>query len=214
MNKYWCHSCQKQFEDIFVDNEEPHCEFCQGIFIEEIISNQTEEDHPSHFEPYVTPGATPADSTQRQGTSNSMSFSYNPGRGAQAIHIISSNMARGGANAHGGLVGNLMGMLGNYLDGSGQELFEGGQTFDQILQQIVANDPNKYGPPPASKDSISKLSKGTFHKFYPEDEESKDEKEEKTKEENSTCGVCYDEYNYEDKLELMKLPCKHLYHTE
>mmetsp|Transcript_12153 Transcript_12153/g.10779 ORF Transcript_12153/g.10779 Transcript_12153/m.10779 type:complete len:144 (-) Transcript_12153:275-706(-) len=143
-----------------------------------------------------------------------MSFSYNPGRGAQAIHIISSNMARGGANAHGGLVGNLMGMLGNYLDGSGQELFEGGQTFDQILQQIVANDPNKYGPPPASKDSISKLSKGTFHKFYPEDEESKDEKEEKTKEENSTCGVCYDEYNYEDKLELMKLPCKHLYHTE
>jgi len=93
-------------------------------------------------------------------------------------------MGRG--NAHGGMVGNLMGMLNNMLNGGGQEIYEGGMNFDQILQQIVQNDPNNYGPPPASQNAIDKLPKGPFSKFFPKNEESK---EGDKKEENMSCNV-------------------------
>ena len=185
------------------------------MFIEEIEENEGEESHPKNFEPYVPPQpeTPPANSFSPFGL-NHVSFSYTPGGGAQAIHIINSNMGHGGPHAHGGMVGNLMGILGNLVNGGGQDIYEGGLTFDQILQQIVANDPNKYGPPPASKKAIEKLPKGRFETFFPKNEENKDSKDKKEKEENKNCGVCYDEYDYEDKRELLQLPCKHLYHID
>ena len=125
-----------------------------------------------------------------------------PGTGAQAIHIIHSNMGRGGA--HGGMVGNLMGMLNSMLNGGGQDIYEGGLSFEQILQQIVENDPNKYGPPPASEDAIKNLPKGTFASFFPKEKD--DEKSQKAREENNNCGVCYDEYEHESEQQLIMLP--------
>ena len=103
-------------------------------------------------------------------------MAYTPGTGAQAIHIIHSNM-RGGAptNQPNGLVGNLLNMLTNMLNGGGEDLYEGGMTFDQILQHIIQNDPNRYGPPPASKNAVDKLPKGSYAEFFPKDEESKED---------------------------------------
>lgn len=186
MKLYWCHSCKIQFEDIFQEDEEPVCESCNGIFIEEIEPQETREDHPRNFVPYTPPAPEPVPIMNPLGGGN-VSFSFNPASGAQAIRIINSSRGNGGANAHGGMVGNLMEMISGLLggNGAGGEIYEGGQTFDQILQQIVANDPNRYGPPPASKDSIDKLPKGTYEDFFPKNEESKDEKQQKEKEDNS-----------------------------
>jgi hypothetical protein len=105
-------------------------------------------------------------------------------------------MGRG--ESQGGLVGNLIGMLNNIFNTGGQEVYEGGLSFDQILQQIILNDPNHYGPPPAAKSAIENLPKGLYSKFFPKDEEAK---EDDKKEENLSCNVCYDEYNYEDTQE-------------
>lgn len=109
-----------------------------------------------------------------------MSFTFTPGRGAQAIHIIHSNMGRANI-AHGGMVNNLMSMLGNMVNGGGQDMYEGGLTFEQIMQQIVLNDPNKYGPPPASKDAIGKLPKGKYESFFPKDGAVKQEEKDENK---------------------------------
>lgn len=176
LNEYWCHSCKNQFQDFFEEDEEPKCKTCQGIFIEMVSEDEGEGDHPKNFEPYVVDSN---DNNEQSSHShlprdaNAVSFSFTPGRGAQAIHIISSNISRD-SGAPGGMIGNLISMLNNMIDGGGQDIYEGGLTFDQILQQIIANDPNKYGPPPASKDAVEKLPKGTFAKFFPKDEEGKE----------------------------------------
>lgn len=109
-----------------------------------------------------------------------MSFTFTPGRGAQAIHIIHSNMGRANI-AHGGMVNSLMSMLGNMVNGGGEDMYEGGLTFEQIMQQIVLNDPNKYGPPPASKDAVGKLPKGKYSTFFPKDADIKQEEKDENK---------------------------------
>lgn len=126
---------------------------------------------------------------------------FTPGRGAQAIHIINANMGNGGVNLAGipgigganGLFGNLINMLSGNLPGG--DVYEGGQSLDQIIQQIVANDPNKYGTPPASKDAVAKLPKGKYSEFLSKkNEETKGEKisednRKKSEEMDTSCTV-------------------------
>ena len=160
------------------EEEELRWEYCNGIFIEEI--DVTEEvDDPRKFEPYSIvdlPNETGAQSNSQNMSNDNQSMfslSYTPGSGAQAIHIIHSNM-RNGPPQSNGMVGSLLNMLSNMLNG-GEDLYEGGMTFDQILQHIIQNDPNRYGPPPASKNAVEKLPKGTYAQFFPKDEESKED---------------------------------------
>ena len=77
-------------------------------------------------------------------------------------------------------------LLQSLLDPSG---------LDRIIEEFIRNDPNIYGPPPASEENISKL-------------EEFDYDAEKYK--NSQCSVCQEEYTKEDKC--LALPCKHDYH--
>jgi len=53
------------------------------------------------------------------------------------------------AEGRGGDPANLLRMLGG---GNGQD-----QSLQDIIQHIIENDPNRYGPPPASKQAISSL---------------------------------------------------------
>ena len=131
------------------------------------------------------------------------------------MHLNMDNRAGNNPVGQGNnLIGNLLNMLNGAI--SGEELYEGGQSLQQIIQQIVENDPNKYGPPPASKDAISKLPKGNYDFFFPKDEESKiqDDKEDKDKEDSKSCTVCYCDFSQDDESELLQLPCKHLFHEE
>ena len=154
------------------------------MFIEEI---EEAEGHPKEFEVYKIEGntsQTPSSASQARSTSfSNMSFSLAPSQGAQVVHILHSNMTNQN-NVSTGLFGNLINMLNGIF--TGDDLYEGGQTLDQIIQQIIINDPNKYGPPPASKDAVANLPKGKYAFFFPKDEEGKET--EKT-DENTSCSV-------------------------
>lgn len=67
----------------------------------------------------------------------------------------------------------------------------------------MANDPNKYGNPPTSKEVLEKM----------EDKNLDEDELLELKRTNSVdCSVCKDEFNLESKL--VKLPCNHYFHRE
>lgn len=91
---------------------------------------------------------------------------------------------------------NLLDMVIEYLTGENYE-----DDIETIINQIMMNDNNKYGNPPASKQSIDTLEKINIT-------------EEKLKSfgiEN-TCAVCKDEFTIGELCLLM--PCKHHFHKD
>ncbi|KAK6921349.1 E3 ubiquitin-protein ligase RNF126-like, zinc-ribbon [Dillenia turbinata] len=80
--------------------------------------------------------------------------------------------------------------LGDYFVGPGLE---------QLIQQLAENDPNRYGPPPASKSAVEAL---------PNIKVSA----ELLASDSSQCAVCKD--TFELGAEAKHLPCKHIYHSD
>lgn len=91
-------------------------------------------------------------------------------------------------------------------------------SLDQIIHQIMMNDPNRYGPPPASQHSLSNLPKviitphtvqhlGTY--ITPVDECG-----EKIGEPRRVldCSVCKDEFGVGE--EATQMPCEHIFHQD
>ena len=83
--------------------------------------------------------------------------------------------------------------------------FEGEEhgDMDNIIQYLMANDPNKYGNPPTAKETLEKLQNKNINKedlLYLKKTNSSD------------CSVCKDEFDLESQL--VKLPCNHYFHGE
>ena len=76
--------------------------------------------------------------------------------------------------------------------------------MENIINYLMANDPNKYGNPPASKDEIDKL------KRIEVNDTNKEEIIKLSCE--SVCSVCKDEY--ENNQILIQIPCSHIFHEE
>ena len=91
---------------------------------------------------------------------------------------------------------NLLDMIIEYLSGQSEE-----DNLEDIINQIMMNDTNKYGNPPASKNAVDKLEKITLTK----------EKINSFSVEN-TCAVCKDEFEVGQLCLLM--PCKHHFHKD
>ena len=92
------------------------------------------------------------------------------------------------------------------------------QSLDALIHQLMLNDPNRYGPPPAAKESVSALkeiqitketieNRGTWHKGV--DEFGVKIDNEKIAIE---CSVCKDEFSSGDQA--IDMPCLHLFHKE
>lgn len=90
------------------------------------------------------------------------------------------------------------------------------QSFDALIHQLMQNDPNRYGPPPASKDSLSTLSeiqitntlisqRGTMHQGVDEFGSQIDSAGLIVE-----CSVCKEELNEGDLA--VDMPCGHLFH--
>ena len=75
------------------------------------------------------------------------------------------------------------------------------ENLEDIINQIMLNDPNKYGNPPASKDSVEKLEKCVI-----------DKKKIKEMGNENTCAVCKDEF--ECGQDCLSMPCQHYFHKE
>lgn len=91
---------------------------------------------------------------------------------------------------------NLLDMILEYLTAQQYE-----HNLEDIINQIMLNDPNKYGNPPASKDAISKLPQCiiTLSKL-------------KSFGNETSCAVCKDEF--ECGQECISMPCQHNFHKE
>lgn len=96
-----------------------------------------------------------------------------------------------GGNGAGSFPNIAGGNFGDYFIGPG---------FEELIQQLAENDPNRYGTPPAAKDAVGSL---------PDIEISEDLKR---KDNGDQCAVCKDEF--EVGTVVKQMPCTHLYHKE
>ncbi|OMJ86204.1 hypothetical protein SteCoe_12344 [Stentor coeruleus] len=89
-------------------------------------------------------------------------------------------------------------------------------SLDALIHQLMLNDPNRYGPPPASKNSIMGLNeinitseiirnRGALHRGV-------DEFGQKIDVEKFTieCSICKEEFDVGDQA--VDMPCLHLFH--
>lgn len=102
------------------------------------------------------------------------------------IHLVFENSGDGGGGGSFGIPGN----LGDYFVGPG---------FEQLIQQLMENDPNRYGTPPASKSAMEGL---------PDIKIS----QEILASDSSQCAVCKDGFELDEDAKQM--PCKHIYHKD
>jgi DNA-directed RNA polymerase subunit RPC12/RpoP len=177
---YWCHICKREFNKIFIENVDVQCRSCGSNFCEE-ISTESQNDHPSNFEPYES---TQNNNNRRSDRNNTiLNLVYAP-RGGQRPRTTSS----------------FLDMLVNILGMNNQD--EG--SMESIINYIMANDPNRYGNPPASKKCIESLERTKVSEDFLD-------KARKTSMDHS-CSVCKDEFQIEQ--EVVSLPCKHSFHED
>ena len=91
-------------------------------------------------------------------------------------------------------------MLINILGMNNQD--EG--SMESIINYIMANDPNRYGNPPASKKALE-----TLEKINVTDDYLKNLVISKN---DHSCSVCKDEFELNQSL--TGLPCKHVFHDD
>ncbi|KAK6146586.1 hypothetical protein DH2020_020455 [Rehmannia glutinosa] len=80
--------------------------------------------------------------------------------------------------------------IGDYFVGPG---------FEQLIQQLAENDPNRYGTPPASKSAVEALPSINVDEAL-------------LKSELAQCAVCKDDFELGTVVKQM--PCKHVYHQD
>ena len=176
MKKYWCHICKKEFTKLYIPNIDIQCNYCGNTFCEELDNtNINSESHPIHFEPYSM-------SNNNNNSNNSNNLLNN---------ILISQGVPQPRSSHGllDLIINFA-MVQNY-----------NRNIEYIINQIMMNDTNRYGNPPASQSAVDKLQKCNIT-------------EKKLKEfgfENS-CPVCKDEFVINEECLLM--PCEHHFHKD
>ncbi|KAF6153325.1 hypothetical protein GIB67_003515 [Kingdonia uniflora] len=74
-----------------------------------------------------------------------------------------------------------------------------GPGFEQLIQQLAENDPNRYGTPPASKTAVEALPNITISQELLGSDEAQ-------------CAVCKDSFELGETAKQM--PCKHIYHSD
>ena len=191
--KYWCHLCKKEFSKIYIENIEIQCTYCGNTFCEELQNEDPlSENHPSHFQPYdsTTNYNNLTNINLQNQNSNNSNNNNNRNNENDLLNILHSNN-----NTRPRTTSSLLDMIIQYV--STRNYYE--DNLENIINQIMMNDPNKYGNPPASKNSVEKL-----EKIIIDDEKLKSFGIE------NTCAVCKDEFIIGQECLLM--PCQHHFH--
>lgn len=174
LKKYWCHICKKDFSSS-PNSPNIDCPFCKGSFCEELETNMdiSNTNHPFHFKP----------------------FDYNEEAGSRPRNInhVNGFFSR---NFRPRTTSNLLDLIIEYLTAQHYE-----DNLEHIINQIMMNDPNTYGNPPASEKAVNELNKFEVSQqildaFGIE----------------NTCAVCKEEFVIGNKC--MSMPCNHSFHDE
>ena len=187
---YWCHLCKKEFNKLYIENLEIQCRFCGNNFCEELSpqsQNQgTENDHPSNFIPYESENSINNTNNYSSGLRNSNT----------SILDSLTNTNRRRPRTTSSLLDAIFGLL---RDRNTEE-----SNMESIINMIMANDNNRYGNPPASKEVVNSLEKVKI-----------DEENLKLLRKNSNCencSVCKDDFELDQQI--VNLPCKHVFHED
>eukprot|EP00826_Nyctotherus_ovalis_P033742 TRINITY_DN2749_c0_g1_i1.p2 TRINITY_DN2749_c0_g1~~TRINITY_DN2749_c0_g1_i1.p2 ORF type:complete len:246 (-),score=68.33 TRINITY_DN2749_c0_g1_i1:167-904(-) len=197
--KYWCYSCKKKFEAVPSEDSEIECVHCKNTFCEMLEGDETPEDG---YEPFAPPPSQsntappqPSIPAPRPPVINSFSF------GPFSYSFYGSVGQNAGSELFSGLF-NLFGGMGGMarpfapMPGS----FPPFMNYDQLLQYLAERDPNKFGPPPASKTSVESLPTIEVTEDLLKDSELNE------------CSICKEEFKRAEKV--VRLPCKHLFHPD
>ena len=175
MKKYWCHLCKKEFNKLYIPNIDIQCIYCGNTFCEELENNISinSESHPIHYEPF----------SSRNNEENSPSTLLN--------QILFSQGVPHPRSSHG-----LLDLILNYA------LIQNyNRNLENIINQILMNDNNKYGNPPAAQSAVEKLVNLKIT----------DKKLKEFGIENS-CPVCKEDFVINEDCLLM--PCEHHFHKD
>jgi E3 ubiquitin-protein ligase RNF115/126 len=174
--KYWCHICKKEFSKLYIEGVEVQCRMCNSPFCEE-ISETSNEDHPSNFRPY--------DSNTNQQTrprrSNFLEIVFP--RQINRLNVVGNNGS------------NILDFVNSILN------YNEDTHLENIINYLMANDPNQYGNPPASKKSIESLESIVVDELSYTELKTNGLIE---------CSVCKDEFILKESIK--KMPCKHFFH--
>lgn len=173
--KYWCHICKKEFHKLFIEGVEVQCRMCNSPFCEELNESST-EDHPSNFQPYDSN----TNQQNRPRRSNFLDIIYPRAR------IVS-----------GGSSGSILDFVNSILN------YNEDSHIENIINYLMANDPNRYGNPPASKKAVESIETIKL---------TEENYEELKKNSLLECSVCKDEFSVNE--EVKKMPCRHFFHDE
>ena len=183
MKKYWCHLCKKEFNKLYIPNIDIQCNYCGNTFCEELENNISinSESHPIHYEPFSS-----------RNMNNNNNNNNNENNSSDLLNHILFTQGVPHPRSSVGLLDLILNyaLIQNY-----------NRNLENIINQILMNDNNKYGNPPASQSAVDKLENFKIS-------------EKKLKEfgiENS-CPVCKEDFIVNEDCLLM--PCEHHFHKD
>ena len=204
IKQYWCYMCKKSFCHI-EENSDIQCPFCNKTFCE-ILTNEDTSDpsHPKNFEPFILNNNQTNSNTNENNNSNANDNSNSNSGNILNVRHIRSNVdtlnRQIRLNDRLTRIYVMLDYLNRYIMEMNMNNFQNYNNYlDNIFNQLMINDTNNYGNPPAAKNEIKKLKKFKINA-------------DKLKEfgiEN-TCAVCKDEFKIGEDCLLM--PCNHHFH--
>ncbi|KAJ6837817.1 putative E3 ubiquitin-protein ligase RING1-like [Iris pallida] len=220
--QYFCHQCDRAVSIAPPSSpiDDLSCPICHGGFIEEFdLSSPSPNPNPN-----PSPNSSFFESFSPFINSHAASFDLRHAADLPSLFGLSMPPSSSAPDPNAGPEPfNAAAFLQNYLTpllsrganiqlvfdtGSGSPFVSGGNLGDyfigpgleQLIQQLAENDPNRCGPPPASKSAVEALPdvKITSSMILLND--------------GAQCAVCKDEFEVGDQAKQM--PCKHLYHSD
>jgi E3 ubiquitin-protein ligase RNF115/126 len=189
---FWCFKCKSGclvYED---DNNDLHCEKCNSTFVEEIEegNSQNQSGNPSNFIPRDTstssiPNTNRSNNFFIQITNNNGQISYNTNTNFNSGNLFT--------NVLNDIFGLGTAPLDNFLQRHNNDV-----QFENLLNYLMMNDPNRHGKPPASKKAVEEL---------PRVKVTQENLEQYRKME---CSICFE--NFVDNDIVTKITCGHSYH--
>lgn len=171
IKRYWCHICKKEFQKIYLENIDIQCNTCGQTFVEEL---ETQDETQENHPSHFRP----FDASTEQRNTNRLN------------HTNFTRVTRPRTTGH------LLDLIISYFSSVNYE-----DDLENIINQIMMNDTNKYGNPPASVKALESLEKFKI-----------DENRIKALGIENTCAVCKDEFI--PGIECLKMPCSHLFHSD
>lgn len=222
LKSFYCHQCSRTVNIVVSPSTDPICPHCNEGFLEEYEGPNPGPIYPrfSPSEPFfgdpfssLFPFLTSSSSTStaivdlpnptlfsnsNTAGSASQNLPENPFDPLAFLQSHLQNLRSSGAQIQFVIENRppsdspfrLPGNFGDYFIGPG---------FEQLIQQLAENDPNRYGTPPASKSAIDALPTIKIT-------------DELLNSEMNQCAVCQD--HFEKNMEVKQMPCKHIYHAD